>query len=171
MTEMTPTPTPRSPLWMRIALALSLALNLAVVGMAGGAIWRFHSDGGVRGPVRDLGFGPFSEALAPEDRKEMRRAFLDQRGDFRQFRREMREDFRMMLATLRAEPFDPLALQAVLDRQQQRGAEAAALGSRLLASRIESMTPAERLAFANRLEASLTRKGHHGERRDERGRD
>ncbi|AXQ94217.1 periplasmic heavy metal sensor [Cereibacter azotoformans] len=171
MTEMTPKPTPRSPLWMRIALAVSLAVNLAIVGVAGGSFWRVHSEGGMRGPVRDLGFGPFSEALAPEDRREMRQAFLDQRGDFRQVRREMREDFRTMLATLRAEPFDPVALQAVLDRQQRRGAEAAALGSRLLASRIEAMTPAERRAFATRLEASLTRKGHHGERHEARGRD
>ncbi|MGP3697506.1 periplasmic heavy metal sensor [Rhodobacter sp. NSM] len=171
MTEMTsaPPPAPRSPLWMRIALAVSVALNLAVVGMAGGAMWRFHS-GEMRGPVRDLGFGPFSEALAPEDRKEMRRAFLDQRGDFRMIRREMREDFQSMLAILRAEPFDPAALQAVLDRQQQRGARTAELGARLLGQRIGAMTPDERRAFADRLAESLTRRGHHGERRDGRDR-
>ncbi|MGC9448590.1 periplasmic heavy metal sensor [Cereibacter johrii] len=172
MTDMTPTPpsASRAPRWIKVALALSVALNLAVVGMAGGAIWRFRADDDMRGPVRDLGFGPFAEALAPEDRKEMRRAFLDERGDFRMIRREMREDFRAMLATLRAEPYDAAALQAVLDRQQRRGAETAALGSRLLGARIEAMTPEERRAFADRLEASLTRKGHHGEHRGERGR-
>ncbi|MCE6957821.1 periplasmic heavy metal sensor [Cereibacter sphaeroides] len=167
----TPTPAsaPRAPLWMKIALAVSVALNLAVVGMAGGAAWRFHSDGGPRGPVRDLGFGPFSEALAPADRSALRQKFFDSRGDFREARREMRADFAAMLAALRAEPFDAAALQAVLDRQRVRGAEMAEVGSRLLGERIAGMTPEERRAFADRLENNLTRRGHHGDRRDRHG--
>lgn len=171
MTDTT-TPAPRSPKWMKIALAVSVALNLAVVGMAGGAAWRFHSDGGAPGPVRDLGFGPFSEALAPDDRAAMRKEFLETRGDFRQVRREFRADFAAMLAALRAETFDAAALQAVLDRQRARGAEMAEVGSRLLGERIAAMTPDERRAFADRLETSLTRRGHHGqrhERREDRG--
>lgn len=165
----TPAPAPRSPLWMKIALAVSVALNLAVVGMAGGAAWRFHSDGGPSGPVRDLGFGPFSEALAPDDRAAMRKEFFETRGDFRQVRREMRADFTAMLAALRAEPFEATALQAVLDRQRARGAEMAEVGSRLLGARIAAMTADERRAFADRLETTLTRRGHHGEHHERRG--
>jgi hypothetical protein len=49
---------------VKIALALSVALNLAVAGLAVGA-W-LSDDGPRRGMPRDLGFGPFSEALDPK---------------------------------------------------------------------------------------------------------
>ncbi len=158
----TPPVGPRSPLWMKIALGVSLALNLAVAGMAGGAIWRLQSDGQPPGPVRDLGFGPFAAALSPADRAAMRKEFFENRGDFRAMRREMQQDFAQTLAALRAEPFDQAGLQAMLDRQRTRGAEAAALGSRLLAARIAAMSPDDRRAFADRLEQSLSRRSHHG---------
>lgn len=152
---------PRSPLWMKIALGLSVALNLAVAGMAGGAFWRLHSDGISAGPVRDLGFGPFAGALSPDDRAAMRREFFENRGDFRELRREMRRDFTETLVALRAEPFDPAVLQTLLERQRARGAAAADLGSRLLAERIAAMSPEDRRAFADRLEQDLTRRRHH----------
>ena len=159
----------RAPLWMKIALGVSVALNLAVAGMAGGAAWRFHALGGPPGPVRDLGFGPFAGALDPADREAMRREVFQSRGDLRDLRREMHADFAAMLGALRAEPFDPSAVQALLDRQRARGAEMAEVGSRLLAGRITAMSPDERRAFAGRLEQNLTRRGHHGDQRGDGG--
>jgi Heavy-metal resistance len=57
---------PRAPgRWMRVALVLSLAVNLLVAGMAVGVALR---GGPPETAVRDLGFGPFAAALSPADR-------------------------------------------------------------------------------------------------------
>ena len=68
----TATPPTRAPRWMKIVLALSLALNLAVAGLALGA---FLKDGPRRGMPRDLSFGPFTEAFSADDRRALREAF------------------------------------------------------------------------------------------------
>lgn len=154
MTEAT---TPSSPRWMRITLGLSLALNLAVLGVVGGALLRDHDRGPRPAQVRDLGFGPFSDALSPEDSKALREAFLAVGPDFRAARRDMRNDLAQVLATLRADPFEPDAFRTVLERQSTRGAEMLELGQTLLAERVALMSAEARRAFADRLEASLTR--------------
>ncbi|HEX9858674.1 MAG TPA: periplasmic heavy metal sensor [Paracoccaceae bacterium] len=143
--------------WLRLALAASLALNLAVAGVIGGAILkgaREHRSA----MVRDLGFGPFTEALGPEDRAALRSAFLERAPDFRARRRDMREDFAAVLAALRAEPFDAAALGAAMGRQMGRAAEQMALGQALMTEHIAAMSPEARKRFADRLEASLTRR-------------
>lgn len=173
MTDLQPPLTPppaRSPLWMRILLALSLTLNLAVLGIVAGALLRDHDERRPM-PVRDLGFGAFDDALSPDDRRELRRAFMDEGPDFRGARRAMRQDFAAILTALRADPFDPAALQTVLDRQNARGAEMLAFGQKLLSERVAAMDPAARLAFADRLEESLTRKRGPGGREHRRGPD
>ncbi|MFT5364006.1 MAG: putative membrane protein, partial [Dinoroseobacter sp.] len=37
---------PRAPRWMKIALVVSLAINLAVIGLVAGAAVNFRKDGG-----------------------------------------------------------------------------------------------------------------------------
>lgn len=140
--------------WLRVALGLSLALNLAVAGVVGGALLR----GGGHGPhpsVRDLGFGPFAEALSEADRAALRRAFVGRMPDLRATRDEMRADMGAILTALRADPYDPSALLPVLERQRARTGERLELGQALIVDRIAAMTAAERLAFADRLEQSL----------------
>lgn len=155
---MTPFPQPSPPPGgrkLRIALAVSVALNLLIIGLVAGAALR---DGGPRDRmVRDLDFGPFTEALRPEDREGLRRDFIRQAPDMRDMRRQMREDFATVLAALRAEPFDAEALRDVVANQGERMAARLALGQDLILARIAAMTPAERAAFADRLERRLER--------------
>ena len=143
----------------RIAFFASLALNLLILGVVGGAL--------IKGPphmrpdmVRDLGFGPFTEALDEGDRAALRKAFKDRAPDLRTARHTMRADFAALLAALRADPFDPVALESALARQSVRSAERLALGQQLLRDRLAEMTVDARRAFADRLEASLTRRKH-----------
>lgn len=154
MAEITPVqPASRT---LKIALAISLALNLGVVGMVGGAM--LHDGPGHRGDmVRDLGFGPFTQALAPEDREALRGAFLARVPEFRAARREMRADFAAVLTALRADPFDAAVLGTALAGQSERMAKNLATGQALIADHIAAMTPAARKAFADRLEESLTK--------------
>lgn len=148
---------------LRIALGISVALNLLVAGLVAGAVLR---DGGPRERMlRDLEFGPFTEALSREDRDALRRDFVARSGGFRDMRSEMRSDFDALLGALRAEPFDIDAARAVLEGQQARMQSRLALGQELLLDRLAAMTPAARAAFADRLEDRLRHGGRGGDGR------
>lgn len=140
---------------LRIALALSVALNLGFVGLAAGAYLR----GGPQDRmVRELDFGVFGKAFSREDRAEMRRGFFERAGHMRDMRADMRADVAALLDVLRAEPLDRAALSDVLARQGNRMAERLELGQALVADRIAAMTPDERAAFADRLEGAVRRR-------------
>jgi uncharacterized membrane protein len=153
-------PKPRAGKGMQIALALSLAFNLLVVGLVAGAILR---DGDPRARVvRDLDFGPFTEALSPPDREALRREFVARAPEMREIRREIRADLETFLTVLRSEPFDAAALQVVMDNQQARMSRRIDLGRALLLERLAAMSPEERAEFADRLEKRLRRGGGQG---------
>ena len=156
-----PAPPPvRSGKGLRIALALSVALNLLVVGVVAGALLR---DGDPRGRVvRDLDFGPFTEALSPRDREALRREFVARAPEMREIRQQIRADLETLLGVLRREPFDAATLQAVMDNQQGRMARRIEIGRELLVERLATMSPDERSAFADRLEQRLRRGGGQG---------
>ena len=151
----TPPPVPAVPATSRgvkIALALSVALNLAVAGLAVGA---WLGDGPHRGMPRDMSFGPFSEALDDDDRKAIRKALLSRLGEFREQRDAARAEFEALLVALRADPFDAGALKTALAALEARNAERLELGRSLIETRLIEMTPEERAAFADRLEKGL----------------
>ncbi len=145
----------RSGRGLRIALALSVALNLAVVGLVIGVA--------LRGPpmppmaVRDLGFGPFAAALTEDDRRALRDAFRSQKPDLRAERRAMRADLEAVSVALRADPFAPEDLKAALARGAARTADLLRVGQGLLLDHVLAMTPEARQALADRLDAALAR--------------
>jgi uncharacterized membrane protein len=146
---------------MKVLLAVSLALNLGVLGLVGGAALRGAGDRG-RPDVRDIGFGPFSDALSPQDRQELRRAFLRDGGNPREMRRLMRSEVGTLLQVLRTEPLQEAELRAAFSQFQQSGQERLDLGQRLLADRIIAMSPDDRARFADRLEEVMARGGKRG---------
>lgn len=145
-------PPPSGPTWIKIALAVSVALNLAVAGLAVGA---FVKDGPGRGMPHDLSFGPFSEALSGADRRALRMELKDRMPSFRETRAQARAEFTTLLDTLRASPFDATALQSALAAIETRTAGRLELGRSLIETRLLQMSEAERLAFAERLENGL----------------
>jgi len=149
---------------MRVVLVVSLALNLLVAGATVGMVLR---GGPPPVAVRDLGFGPFTAALSPEDRAALRREWLARSGGAGDVRRATREDLRALLAVLRAEPFDPKALHVILERGAERTSGRLELGLSLIEGRVKALSTAERLAFADRLEREL----RHGPRNLEVRRD
>ena len=140
----------------KIVLALSLALNLAAAGVVAGALLR---DGPPHGGGRDFGLGPLSEALTREDRKALRDAFVTRHPDLRADRREMKADFAALAVALRADPFDPAALDAVLARIAARNQALLDTGRELVAERLKAMSAEDRAAFADRLEKHKGRTG------------
>ena len=141
---------------VKIALALSVALNLAVAGLAVGA---WLGGGGHRDMPRDMSFGPFSEALDSSDRRAIRRALLERMGEFRASRAEARAEFATLLDSLRADPFDPEAMKTALAAIEARNAQRLELGRSLIERRLIEMSDADRRAFADRLEKGLRRGG------------
>jgi uncharacterized membrane protein len=141
---------------LRLALALSLAVNLAVLGMVAGTML---AGGRHHGPpqVRDIGFGPFAAALSSNDRAALSRAFREAAPDLRDMRRDMREEVGTLLQALRTDPLDEAALRTAFAAQDARARARLDLGQRLLADRLVAMTLVERAAFADRLEAILAR--------------
>lgn len=151
MTE--PTARAATATWVKVVLAISLALNLAVIGLAAGA-WMKE---GSKGMPRDLSFGPFSEALSREDRRALRRALMERAPDFRESRDAARQEFSALLSALRAQPLDPVALRAALSAIEGRNADRLELGRSLIEARLIEMSDPDRLAFADRLEAGMKR--------------
>ena len=141
---------------MRIALAVSLALNLGVAGLVGGLLF----EGGPRGRseiVRDLGFGPFDEALRPEDRDVLRKAMQSRSGDLRAAGDQMRSDAVSILGALRAVPFDKVALTAALQGQEQHLTARLKLGNAVFGDFLAGLSDQVRIAFADRYEHHLKR--------------
>lgn len=145
---------PRGNRRLKIALALSLAFNLCIIGVICGVMLR---DGPPRGG-RDFGLGPLSEALSHEDRRALRKAFVARHPDIRDAKRQMRAEFDAVVAALRADPFDPAALDGALAAIAARNQSLLDTGRELVAERLKAMTAEERAAFADRLEKRVGQK-------------
>lgn len=143
-----------SPRALRIAFGVSLALNLLVLGVVAGTILRDPPP-----PARDRGFAfsPVEGALSPEDRRGVRHAFRDRARDFDINWRDMRGEIDRIVTLLRADPYDPSAMDVILNAQRERGARIMALGQEIVGERLSGMTPEERRIFADRLEGQMKR--------------
>lgn len=161
MTDLPPPQPPRSMArGLKILLAVSLALNLAVVGTVAGFALRFHDDGRPSpSAVRELNFGPFTQALTRDQRRALLRGFAEQGPDLRQMRTQMRGDFDAVLTALRATPFDGPAFRQAIEGQSNRIAARAEAGRDALVALVLQMSDADRAAFVERLEKSLDRRG------------
>ena len=149
-----PVATARTPGWVRGLLFTSLALNLLVLGILGGAILVRH-DRQVAVWPRDPAAAIYLRAL-PQDAREGFVADLRREAPARRpSRAELRAELAATLAVIRAEAFEPDALMARIAAQRDRLAERVAAGDRLFVGRIAAMSLAERRAYADRLEAGL----------------
>jgi uncharacterized membrane protein len=136
---------------VRIALVLSVALNLLFIGAVVGA-WLD------RGPDRDprlrsVGpIAPFAAAMRVDDR----RAFVDdlrrEAGEGRPSHSEQRARFDALVDAIGQEPFDRVRLEAVFTDQRTAAVERQRIGEGLLIDRIAEMSVEERTAYAERLQ-------------------
>ena len=139
---------------LRWLLVASLAVNFGVAGMALGA-WFHDGPGGRGGMVRDLGFGPYDDALRPQDRDTLKSAMRSKLGDLNASRQQVAADVTAILVALRADPFDATALQAALDAQQAHLSARMKLGNDTMRDFLAGLPQTDRLAFADRLEQHM----------------
>lgn len=140
----------------RLVLALSLAANLAVVGFVAGHALVGRGHPGMSG---DLAFGPFTEALGQHDRRALRDALFARAPDMRDAHMRMSQDLVGLVTALRAEPFDPAALDAALAVQSHRMTANLGMAHGVLRDFLIAMTPEARVAFAARLADRVTPQG------------
>lgn len=153
--------------WPRVLLALSLTLNLVVIGLVAGAVWRDGRDARRfpppdHGVMRATGFGPFIDAMPRAARNRMGEALRRREGHFTANRGALAAEWRDMVAILRADPFDPQAFEALLMRQQARADARVKEGRAVLVEQINAMPSAERARFADALEQRFARALEHG---------
>lgn len=149
---------------LKIALALSLALNLAVVGLVGGAVLGARGGAGEDGrggapALRTLGLGPFAAALGRDDRAALRARIEADGAPLREERRAIGDALRTVQAALLAEPFDRAAAEAAFAQSRARVVGLQQVGHGALLDQIETMTVDERAALAENLTRMTRRFG------------
>lgn len=132
--------------WLKAALAVSVMLNLAALGVLGGIITRAGSDGSVmRAAI---------SALPADERRKLRR---ETREIWRAARAERpgRPTDPAMIAALRAEEFDADAFAASLQQAQDRLVRMSSEMHLRLVNSVSAMTPEQRHAYADTLQEQM----------------
>ncbi|MFW8634431.1 periplasmic heavy metal sensor [Cribrihabitans pelagius] len=151
--------------WQKWLLALSLALNLAVIGLAAGTAIRFagHQRGWHRPP--SVGAMIFRE-LDRDTRAALRREAGGGHGSFPARRRAEAE---AVIAALRSEPFGAAELLRLLQEQAAVRHRFHLTMQEAWVEQVRAMTPEERAAFAGRMQERLERRGRKGGKAGEGG--
>ena len=136
----------RVPRWMVVALFVSLALNLIIVGSVAGAVWRFRAPPPGASAVTPNLLG-YASTLPPERRKQLWDQTRDERSHIRPFRREVRAAREETVKALAAEPFEREAFLAAQARQTEAETRARSSVQELYTKIADSLTPEERHAF------------------------
>ena len=150
--------TPQKPkrLW-KIIFAISLALNVAVLGLVAGIGLR--SAGGKPPQSYEFGLGPIGQAMTKEQRRNVGRT-LRSNADLHEFGRTRGK--RMVsgiVDALRAETFDADALRSAMTGADERIAILQSAARDAFVTQVEAMPMDERAALADRLEEVSRHRG------------
>jgi uncharacterized membrane protein len=147
MSEQTTPPTRG---WVKALLALSLALNLLVIGAVGTAIYSFKSG---KGPfeARSANFNHYARALSHQDRKEIGREIRREMKSLRRQTPKTRETYQALRAALMADIYDSQAVHALIKGQHKSGLKRQEIAQRLFLEHLDGMTADQRREFAERL--------------------
>lgn len=151
----TATQKPRCPMWIKVVLGLSLAANLAIVGLVSGMMLR-----GGPPTARAPSFGyamPYVLALP----REVRRDVFDtiRADDSLPDRRARRGAYTQMIALLRDDPLDLDAVRVVLNRQAEDAARVQNAAQEAWIGAVSRLSVPERVAYTERMEDAAMRKG------------
>ncbi|MEO0391370.1 MAG: periplasmic heavy metal sensor [Pseudomonadota bacterium] len=146
--------TTRAPGWMKVALVVSLAVNLLIIGAIAGAVLR-GTGPAARGTVN---FAlPYAQALEPETRRAMMRSVMQSEAGRAIRPRARRQGYADVVALLRADPFDAAALEAAVASQAQAFWTVQGQAQAQWLEIVAGMTAGERAVYAAAVEERLRR--------------
>lgn len=146
---------------LRYLLIGSLAVNFIVAGLVlGAAVGNKRT--GDRPPREGDILGAYTQALTSQERREIGKNIRDHHRELGEKPMRPREVLTQMLAALQAEPFDPAAVQALIDQQSDIAFERRKIAQSLWLEHVSAMSAEERAAYALRIQEVLSkRKGPH----------
>ncbi|KIN63971.1 RNA polymerase sigma-70 factor [Sulfitobacter noctilucicola] len=148
----------RLPRAFKWAFGISLALNLAFVGVFAGAALRHIGDGPQKRGPRDIAqsYGtPFVRALPREARRDLRQSMRQGNPSVMSTREGRRGVYLEMAEILRADPFDADSATALLSGQSEAAQNAQARAQTAWLRIVGTMPHADRMMVADRLEEQL----------------
>ncbi|MDE0659967.1 MAG: periplasmic heavy metal sensor [Gammaproteobacteria bacterium] len=154
--------------WLVIALAISVALNVGMLGLGIG--FATGSPHWGRGVDPTAGLARLIRSLPEARREELTRtgapAISD--GELRRrlgaSMRDLRTSQRLIASALAEEPFDPGAATAALARFRQHFAANQASSHEAFVAILDRLTPEERRRFLDTMRPGKDRRGRHGPR-------
>ena len=177
MTQTSDTGRPsRMPRWLKAVFALSLAANLAVVGLVAGAALREDRSGRSRHkapppPAAAEAIGAVMYRSLDRDSRRALRDLAD--GQYGNIVERRIAELNALLEVIRSEPLDVTVLRARIDAQTASIQEFREAMLEVWIAELQQMSPAERAAFADKVERHVARfrkppprEGHKGGARD-----
>ncbi|WP_027259728.1 MULTISPECIES: periplasmic heavy metal sensor [Leisingera] len=146
---------PGMKLWLKLLLAGSLALNLAVIGIATGTAWRFSGKDRHWQRPPSVGAMIFRE-LDRDTRKALRQEAGGAHGSY--YKRRQAEG-EAVIGMLRSADFDAQELLTILQIQAATRRAFHTKVQEAWVRKLEAMTAEERAAFASRMEERMQRRG------------
>ena len=141
-------------LW-KVIFVLSLALNVAIVGVVIGATWRFQGSGPhLASKAVDSG-SIYLRALDKKHRRELGRKMRLAGGKTKNSRAEIAQGFEQAIALLRTEPFDSAGFAQVMQGHSSRAELRMKEARIILLEHLIALSAEERWAYAGRLENAL----------------
>ncbi len=136
--------------WIKALLAVSLALNLLVIGAVGTAVYSFKSS---KGPfeARSASFSHYARALSRQDRKAIGREIRREMKSLRAQTPKRRETHQALQSALMADTYDRKTVHALIIEHHESGLKYQQIAQRLFLERLDSMTADQRREFAERL--------------------
>lgn len=166
----------RMPRWLKAVFALSLAANLAVVGLVAGAALRDDRSGRSRHkapppPAAAEAIGAVMYRSLDRDSRRVLRDLAD--GQYGNIVERRIAELNALLEVIRSEPLDVTVLRARIDAQTAAINEFRGAMLEVWIAELQQMSPAERTAFADKVERHVARfrkppprEGHKGGARD-----
>ncbi|PRZ50477.1 periplasmic heavy metal sensor [Tritonibacter scottomollicae] len=166
----------RMPRWLKAVFALSLAANLAVVGLVAGAALRDDRSGRSRHkapppPAAAEAIGAVMYRSLDRDSRRVLRDLAD--GQYGNIVERRIAELNALLEVIRSEPLDVPVLRARIDAQTAAINEFREAMLEVWIAELQQMSPAERAAFADKVERHVARfrkppprEGHKGGARD-----
>ena len=155
---MTKGPSLRRGRLLRLALGVSLAVNVMILGALGGAMWR-HGGAGPRGDGDLPGLrsyaSPYVQALPPEARRSLHETMRASGKAHHPDRAKRRGLYERMLKTGRAGPDDTDAAAAVWAAEGEAAGAVQEVAHSAWWAQVIAMDAASRAAYADKLQERL----------------